>query len=128
MRGRSMIVVALASALLLAACGGGDDDPTMDVGDGGDAAGATVTVTAGDLFFEPAELDAAPGTITIELVNEGSAQHTFVVEEVGDATVADAAAGETATGSIDLEAGTYTVYCDVPGHREGGMVGTLTVG
>lgn len=127
MRTRSMIVLALASALLLAACGGGDD-PTMDVGDGGDAAGATLTVTAGDLFFEPAGLDAAPGTITIELVNEGSAQHTFVVEEVGDATVADAAAGETATGSIDLEAGTYTVYCDVPGHREGGMVGTLTVG
>jgi plastocyanin len=90
--------------------------------------GATLTVTAGDLFFEPAALDAAPGTVTIELVNQGSAQHTFVIEEAGDTTVADAAAGETATGSIDLEAGTYTIYCDVPGHREGGMEGTLTVG
>lgn len=124
MRIRFATVLALAAAVLLTACGGGGDDPAAggDAGDG--AAKATLTVTAGDLFFEPAELDAAPGTVTIELVNEGSAQHTLVVEEAGETTVADAAAGETVTGSIDLEAGTYTVYCDVPGHREGGMEGT----
>lgn len=127
MRSRLATILALAVVLLLAACGG-DDDPTMDQDMGEEGAGATVTVTAGDLYFEPAALDAAPGTVTIEVVNEGSAQHTLVIEEVGETTVADAAAGETATGNIDLEAGTYTFYCDVPGHREGGMEGTTTVG
>jgi uncharacterized cupredoxin-like copper-binding protein len=35
--------------------------------------------------------------------------------------------GGTATLTVDLPAGTYEYYCDVPGHRQAGMIGTLTV-
>ena len=35
--------------------------------------------------------------------------------------------GGTATLTETLAAGTYEYYCEIPGHRAGGMVGTLTV-
>jgi plastocyanin len=35
--------------------------------------------------------------------------------------------GGTSTVSASLKPGTYTFYCSVPGHREGGMEGKLTV-
>ena len=35
--------------------------------------------------------------------------------------------GATSTVEVDLKAGEYAFYCSVPGHREGGMEGKLTV-
>ncbi len=118
-----LAVGAIAVALVIAGCGGGDDAPA-------DAPAATgeVTVEAGDLFYDPETLSATAGEIEFTLVNIGDAEHDLVIEEVGDVVViGNIAPGETGTGSIELEAGTYTVYCDVPGHREAGMEATLNV-
>jgi uncharacterized cupredoxin-like copper-binding protein len=35
--------------------------------------------------------------------------------------------GGTSTVSADLRRGTYTFFCTVPGHRQAGMQGSLTV-
>ncbi len=56
------------------------------------------------------------------------AQHNVVFEGVDDdAIIAECAGGETDTGSVQVEAGSYTYYCSIPGHREAGMEGELTV-
>lgn len=120
---RLMIV---AATVVLSACGGAG---TTTAGTGSDAQGdaSAVTVTAGDLFYEPQQLSTAPGAVTITLDNQGAVAHDVVIEEAGDRPVAEAPPGESATGSIALDAGTYTFYCAVPGHRAAGMEGTLTV-
>jgi plastocyanin len=112
------LVFALVSLLLLVACGGGA---------AGDGEALSVTGTDG-LQFEPSQLTAQPGQIQVELTAEEAVNHTFVVEEAdGDVEVASAPADGTDMGTVQLESGEYTFYCSVPGHREAGMEGTLTV-
>lgn len=119
------LFVALAAVGALAACGGGGNGG----GPGGDAEGTVLEVLGTDsLAFEPSELSAPAGEITVELASEEGINHTFVIEELGDREVVAADAGETASGTVELEPGTYTFYCSVPGHRAAGMEGTLTVG
>ena len=81
---------------------------------------------SGQLEFEPTELSAPAGDITLELTNDSAVPHNIAVdgaEGVSD-TIQD---GGTADLTVNLPAGEYEYYCDVPGHREAGMVGTLTV-
>jgi plastocyanin len=120
MRKTATTLALLAMTLTLAACGGGGDG-AADPGDG------TVEIEASDFAFDPSAVSAPAGTVEFELTNVGAAEHDIVVEEADDTEVVRAAAGETATGSIELEAGSYTIYCSVPGHRASGMEGTLEV-
>ncbi len=92
----------------------------------GKAGVVSVTGTDG-LAFEPAALSVAAGEVTIELASQPATPHTFTIEELGDREVVRADGGQTASGTIELEPGTYTFYCSIPGHRPAGMEGTLTV-
>jgi plastocyanin len=112
--------IIAGATLALTGCGGDEATPA------GESASGALEVEAGDLFFEPESLSATAGEIDFTLVNTGAVEHDLVIEEAGDTEVVYAAAGETATGSIELEAGTYTYYCSIPGHRST-MEGTLEV-
>ncbi|MGE3798803.1 MAG: cupredoxin domain-containing protein, partial [Thermomicrobiales bacterium] len=86
----------------------------------------SVTVVSHDIFFDPTEITIPANTdVTFNLPNEGAAPHNFSIDEL-DISV-DQAAGETYEISVNAPPGTYEYYCNVPGHREAGMVGTLTV-
>lgn len=94
------------------------------------AGGAPVTaqtVKAGDLFFDPKEFTIPANTdVTVTLTNEGALQHDFVIDELSvNSGLVDPGASVTFT--INGAAGSYQYYCSVPGHREAGMVGTLTI-
>ena len=96
-------------------------------GEGGEAAAAmTVEVVSHDIFFEPAELTIPADTdVTFILPNQGAAPHNFSVDELN--IDVDQAPGETQEVVINAPAGEYEFYCNVPGHKEAGMVGTLVV-
>ena len=96
------------------------------------AGGAALELTApedGSLVFEPDSLDAPAGEVTIEFTNPASIEHDVHVESDGEDLAASelVADGASTEASAELEAGEYAFYCAVPGHREGGMEGTLTV-
>ena len=87
-------------------------------------------VEANGLSFDKKTLDAKAGKVTITMDNPGgdSQPHGVAVEGNGvdkDGKVVQP--GGTSTVSLDLKPGKYTFYCPVPGHRQAGMEGTLTV-
>ncbi|MGH9041557.1 MAG: cupredoxin domain-containing protein [Acidimicrobiia bacterium] len=87
-----------------------------------------VTVTAGPGFkFTPPEATAPPGEIIIEYVNADTQAHTFVIEGVAGFKLEVGSKGDKAKDKAEIEPGQHVYFCDIPGHRQGGMEGTLTV-
>jgi uncharacterized cupredoxin-like copper-binding protein len=89
-------------------------------------AAVTFDVVAQDIFFEPKEVTIPADTdVTVNLPNEGAAPHNFSIDALG--IDVDIAPGATEQVVINAPAGEYEFYCNVPGHKEAGMVGTLIV-
>jgi len=129
-----LLLTALALVVAVAACGGDDDEEsdepaaeetTEDGGGGGGATLALATDSGGALAFDQTELTAAAGEVTIELTNEAGIPHNVAID--GTDAVSETITEGTTSVTVTLEPGEYTFYCAVPGHREGGMEGTLTV-
>lgn len=139
-----LLTLAVAAlALAVSACGGDDEDEaeepaaadtttedaTTEETTTEEAGGATALELAADpggaLSFDQDSLTAAAGEITITLTNESGMPHNVAIEGV-DAVSETITTGTTML-TVTLEPGEYVYYCAVPGHREGGMEGTLTV-
>jgi plastocyanin len=100
--------------------------PGTPVAASGGNAATQATVTMVDIAFQPKELTIPAKTdVTVSLPNTGVSLHNFSIDELG--VDVDVAPGDTGSATINAPAGTYRFYCDVPGHAQAGMVGTLTV-
>jgi plastocyanin len=115
---------------------GAKDTTTTDTtSSGGTSAGGgkgeQLTLSAdpgGALKFDKSSLSAKAGTVTIVMDNPSSLPHAVAVEGNGvDKDGQTVQMGGKSTVTADLKAGEYTYYCPVPGHRQGGMEGKLTV-
>lgn len=146
------VLLALAlAAMALVACGDDDEgttttdtatEETNGAAAGGEEAGeedgqagagaSTLAIEAGPdtgLAYTSNEETAEAGEVTIEFTNAQSLPHDVAIEgsdgeQLGQTEVITD--GEDST-TVELEPGEYTFYCTVPGHREAGMEGTLTV-
>jgi plastocyanin len=95
------------------------------------AAASTVSLEAnkeGQLSYNTKTLSATAGKVTIEMANMSPVEHNVTIAQgtkVLGATPTFAGGKKSVT--VTLAPGTYTFYCSVPGHRQAGMEGTLTV-
>ncbi|MCM8749003.1 cupredoxin domain-containing protein [Thermomicrobiaceae bacterium CFH 74404] len=105
----------------LAACGGGGNG-----GGGGEGGGTTIRMS--EYQFSPNTLTASAGQeVKVTLRNEGSLEHDFVIDNVITSDLVAPGKSLEVTFTAPSQPGQYEFYCSVPGHRELGMVGTLTV-
>lgn len=118
-------------------------DPAPAGGDGGDGIGsgdADYTITAHDdampWEFTPTSFNVTAGEeVTVEFVNEGDNGHNWGVDLDQDGELQDAertaTIGKDRTTTITFTApsqpGDYAFWCDISGHREAGLEGTMTV-
>lgn len=140
----ALLALALAS-IALVACGSSSDNSTATsggettngaaAGEGAEAnggGGATVKFEAdpgGELAYTSDTASAKAGKVTVDFTNPQALTHDVQIEDSSGKEIGGTeliASGSDST-TVDLKPGTYTYFCSVPGHREAGMEGTLTV-
>ena len=141
----------ILAALALVACGGGSDTSSSEETAGGQAgttqeekeggkeaeggtagSGSVIDIEAdpsGNLAFTTDSVTAKAGNDTVNFTNSSPVPHDVKIEdesgeEVGGTEVISEGSNSA---EVELEPGTYTYFCSVPGHRQAGMEGTLTV-
>ena len=149
---RSLVTFAAVLLVAVAGCGGSSNESSKNAGSNTTGAtptptetpSATATATAksgggggetvqlaapadGSLKFDKTTLDAKAGNVTIDLDNPSSTPHAVAIEGNGVDQSSQTVTSSKTSVSADLKPGTYTFYCPVPGHRQAGMEGTLTV-
>jgi len=135
--------LAFVVMIALAACGSTSASPTTT---------QSFAVAAKEFGFAPAQLTVTAGQpVELTFQNTGAVEHDWSVREIDlagnpvvtgetggghmtgdmhDAPKLHVAAGPTAQGKLTFtpsKAGAYEICCTVAGHKEAGMVGTLTV-
>jgi plastocyanin len=82
----------------------------------------------GQLAYDAKTLTAKAGTVSIVMANMSPLEHNVTVAEGSKVLGATPTfIGGSRTLTLKLKPGTYTFYCSVPGHRQAGMEGKLTV-
>ena len=133
--GARVLVVALA-ALLLGACSNTSDKTTPSAATApttaapsAAAAGTKVDVTEKEFAITLSQAKFAPGAYTFTIKNQGSFPHNLAIEGPGVDTQVSAtlAGGQSGSLAVTLKAGSYELWCAVPGHKDRGMDMKITV-
>ena len=150
MKTLTALAILVLASLSLAACGssGGGSTETEGAesapaagGSGNGAEGASgegggggsivniATPSGANLEFTTSQATAKAGQVSIEFENAEPLQHDVAIEDSSGKVLGKTAlvAEGKATATVKLKPGTYTFFCTVPGHRQAGMEGTLTV-
>ncbi|HYQ78704.1 MAG TPA: plastocyanin/azurin family copper-binding protein [Solirubrobacterales bacterium] len=138
----------LLAALALVACGGGSDttggetaaapettqeaegEKEAEGGTAGSAAAVDIEADpSGQLAFTSDEASAKAGKVTVNFTNSSPVPHDVRIESSGGEEVGgtEVISESSESATVELKPGEYTYFCSIPGHRQAGMEGTLTV-
>ena len=112
--------------------GGGKPAANAGAKPSGGGGAATLDLTSpadGSLSFDPDTLTTNSSTITIAYDNPSPVQHNVAVEDAAGKKLGESklAANAQESVTVTLDPGDYVYFCTVPGHRQAGMEGDLTV-
>jgi uncharacterized cupredoxin-like copper-binding protein len=153
MKKAAVAIALLLASLALVACGGSSSNSSSESTPEGGAAkesegnagesggksekseaggGGTVSFEAdpsGNLAYTTTSATSKAGEVTIDFKNPQSVEHDVAIESSGGEVVGETELVSEGSSSavVNLKPGKYTFFCTVPGHREAGMEGTLTV-
>jgi plastocyanin len=108
------------------------DEAKQEAEGGSAGSGSAIDIEAdpsGSLAFTTDSAEAKAGKDTVNFTNSSPVPHDVRFESSsgedvgGTETISEGSESTT----VDLKPGEYTFYCSVPGHRQAGMEGTLTV-
>jgi plastocyanin len=151
MKKAAALAVLVLASVALVACGSSSSSSTesssesegaaeapaesggaSEAGGSAEAGGSIVkiaTPSSGSLAYTTKTATAKAGQVSVEFNNPQELQHNVAIEDSSGKVLGETelVAGGSATTTVNLKPGTYTFFCTVPGHREAGMEGTLTV-
>ncbi len=137
-KGLISIVALGAAGVLAAGCGSSSSTTTAATTTAATTTAATTTAATtvavsadpSALAFDKTAITVSAGKVTFDFNNPAPLQHNFSIRAADGSVVG---ASDTVTSqaaapfTVNLQPGTYTFFCSVPGHEAAGMKGTLTV-
>ncbi len=103
--------------------------PASEGSEGGSSSVKLAANPEGQLAYDTKSLSAKAGKVSVNFTNSSALPHNVTIESSGGEQVGATPtfSGGSKSVSVNLKPGTYKFFCSVPGHRQAGMEGTLTV-
>lgn len=126
-----LVLLTVAMAVVTAGEAGKETPAEASGGTPPPATGTTVTIAAdptGQLRYDKSRAAVKGGRVTVDFTNDSDIQHNVTIAQGTKQLGATKTIVGTKTSlSISLDPGEYVYFCSVPGHRQAGMQGVLTV-
>jgi len=128
-QGRRFVLLIAGIAIAAAGCQRATELPEHQMAD--EETMHVVNVVAKEFAFEPKEIKVSTGMVKFVVRNEGTVEHDFEIVGAAEHGAEHEARlikpREVYEVEVPLDPGTYQVVCNVPGHKDAGMVATIVV-